>query len=328
MLKCKECKVCNGVACAGQIPGLGGKGSGQSFIRNVEELKKVRLNMDVLMEDGEMDLSCAILGMNLAMPIMIAPIAGIENNYGAPIKDIDYVKMTLRAAEKTGIRAFTGDGIHMDTMFVDPVRAIDENGGKGIVTIKPWMQKGVDDRIDAIQGMHYEVAAMDIDSAGLPLLREGNIPVENKNVQKLKYVKERIGHPFIVKGIMTVRAAKMALEAGADAIVVSNHGGRVLDDCLATVEVLPEIVKAVGNHMTILVDGGIRSGIDVFKVLALGADVVLVGRPFALSCVKDGEEGLVKMIEKFKEELFQTMRMTGCRSLKDITSDKVRYERM
>ena len=88
------------------------------------------------------------------------------------------------------------------------------------------------------------------------------------------------GKPFILKGIMTVSGAKKALEAGASGIVVSNHGGRVLDQCPATAEVLPAIADAVGGRMTILVDGGIRTGMDVFKALALGADAVLIGRPF------------------------------------------------
>ena len=88
------------------------------------------------------------------------------------------------------------------------------------------------------------------------------------------------GAPLILKGIMTVKGALTAKEAGAKAIVVSNHGGRVLDQCPSTAEVLPAIVEAVGQEMTVLVDGGIRSGVDVFKALAMGADGVLIARPF------------------------------------------------
>lgn len=106
-------------------------------------------------------------------------------------------------------------------------------------------------------------------------------PAGSKTVEELKEIISYAGVPFILKGIMTVNGAKKALEAGAAAIVVSNHGGRVLDQCPATAEVLPEIVEAVGGKMTILVDGGIRSGMDVFKALALGADGVLIGRPFS-----------------------------------------------
>lgn len=323
MLKCRECRVCNGRACAGEIPGLGGKDTGSSFIRNVDMMQKVRIHMDVCCQDAPIDPSCSILGMDLSMPVMIAPIAGINNNYGADLSDHDYVTMTVEAAEKTGIRAFTGDGIHMDSMFLDPAGVIDQHGGKGIVTMKPWVKEGIDARIEGMKHLKSEAVAMDVDAAGLPLLRAGKTPVENKDCEKLSYVKEALGRPFIVKGVMTVSAALVAKEAGAAGIVVSNHGGRVLDDCLATIEVLPEIRKAVGNDMVILMDGGIRSGMDVFKALALGADGVLVGRPFALAAVKGGTDGLVSLIEKYKDQLIQTMRMTGCHTLFDITADKV-----
>ena len=323
MLKCRECRICNGIACAGEIPGLGGKDTGRSFIRNVEMMQKVRINMDVLCEDEKISTDTEILGMKMSMPVMIAPIAGIRNNYGADISDHDYVCNTVEAAEKTGIRAFTGDGINMDSMFLDPARVIDQNGGKGIITMKPWVQEGIDARIEGLKGLNYEAVAMDVDAAGLPLLRAGNIPVENKNREKLEYVRKALGRPFIVKGVMTPHAALVAKEAGAAAIVVSNHGGRVLDDCLSTIEALPEIRKAVGTDMTILMDGGIRSGMDVFKAIALGSDGVLVGRPFALGCVKGGREGLVQVIEKYRDQLKETMRMTGCHSLSDINSDKV-----
>ena len=123
---------------------------------------------------------------------------------------------------------------------------------------------------------------------------------------------------------MTVKGAMKAMEAGAAAIVVSNHGGRVLDECPATAEVLEEIVKAVDGKMKILVDGGIRSGVDVFKALALGADGVLICRPFVTALYGGAEEGVKAYIEKIGAELMDTMAMCGAASLKEITRDMVR----
>ena len=100
--------------------------------------------------------------------------------------------------------------------------------------------------------------------------------------------------------------------------MVSNHGGRVLDHCPATAEVLPDIVDAVGGKMTILVDGAIRSGMDMFKALALGADAVLIGRPFVTTVYGGGEEGVQLYVQKLKAELADTMRMCGAHSLADI----------
>ena len=131
------------------------------------------------------------------------------------------------------------------------------------------------------------------------------------------------GKPFILKGIMTVNGALKALEAGASGIVVSNHGGRVLDQCPATAEVLPAIVDAVGGKMTVLVDGGIRTGMDVFKALALGADAVLIARPFVNMVYGGGAEGVKVYVEKLKAELADTMAMCGAHSLAEINRSMI-----
>ena len=160
--------------------------------------------------------------------------------------------------------------------------------------------------------------AMDIDAAGLPFLKNLTPPAGSKTVEELRQIAEKAEKPFILKGIMTVAGAKKALEAGASGIVVSNHGGRVLDQCPATAEVLPAIADAVGGQMTILVDGGIRTGMDVFKALALGADAVLIGRPFVNMVYGGGAEGVQVYVDKLKAELADTMAMCGAHCLADI----------
>ena len=123
---------------------------------------------------------------------------------------------------------------------------------------------------------------------------------------------------------MTVRGALKAHAAGAQAIIVSNHGGRVLDQCAATAEVLEEICHAVGGGMKVLVDGGIRSGVDIFKALALGADGVVIARPFVTAVYGGAEEGVKAYIEKLAGELEDTMKMCGAEKISDITRDMVR----
>ena len=106
--------------------------------------------------------------------------------------------------------------------------------------------------------------------------------------------------------------------------MVSNHGGRVLDQCPATAEVLPDIVDALkGSGVKVLVDGGIRSGVDVFKALALGADAVIIARPFATAVYGGAEEGVKLYIEKIGGELSDTMSMCGAKTLADITRDMI-----
>ena len=106
--------------------------------------------------------------------------------------------------------------------------------------------------------------------------------------------------------------------------MVSNHGGRVLDQCPATAEVLPEIVDAVQGEMKILVDGGIRSGVDIFKALAIGADAVIIARPYVTAVYGAGAEGIRVLTQKLAAELEDTMEMCGAHTLKEITRDMVR----
>ena len=142
-------------------------------------------------------------------------------------------------------------------------------------------------------------------------------------VEELKEIIDQTPVPFIVKGIMTVKGALKAKEAGASAIVVSNHGGRVLDSCPATADVLEDIVKAVGQDMKILVDGGIRSGTDVFKALALGADGVIIARPFVNAVYGGAKEGIQALVDKLGLELKDAMEMCGAKSLSDISRDMI-----
>ena len=123
---------------------------------------------------------------------------------------------------------------------------------------------------------------------------------------------------FILKGIMTPDEAQLAVEAGADAIVVSNHGGRVLDYSPATSEVLADIATAVKSRITILADGGVRSGGDVLKLLALGADAVMIGRPFSIAAVGGLQSGVETYIDTIGEELKQAMVLTGTKSVTEV----------
>ena len=117
----------------------------------------------------------------------------------------------------------------------------------------------------------------------------------------------------------------LAVEAGVDAIVVSNHGGRVLDCTPGAADVLPDIVKAVKGKLTILVDGGVRSGVDALKLIGLGADGVLIGRPFVTASFGGGREGVEMYVNKIISEFEATMRLTGCQSVKEIDG-KVIYK--
>ncbi|PYH92810.1 S-2-hydroxy-acid oxidase [Aspergillus ellipticus CBS 707.79] len=128
---------------------------------------------------------------------------------------------------------------------------------------------------------------------------------------------------IILKGIMTAEDASLAVQHGVDGIIVSNHGGRQLDATCSTIEALPEIATAVRRAIPVILDGGIRSGTDVFKALALGADFVLVGRPALWGLAYNGREGVETVINILERELSRTMALAGVRNLGEITRDRL-----
>ena len=317
---CKACPVCNGKACGNAIPGPGAKGSGTAAIRNYEAWQKVCLNMDTICDSDPVDVSFEFFGEKYALPVFAGPVGAVKLHYGDKFTDLEYNDSLVPACADAGIAAFTGDGTNPE-VFIAAASAIGKSGGKGIPTVKPWDLPTIFAKIDAAKAAGAKVFAMDIDAAGLPFLKGLNPPAGPKTVEQLKEIIDYAGVPFIIKGVMTVKGALKALEAGAAGIVVSNHGGRVQDGVPSTAEVLPAIADAVKGKMVILVDGGIRNGVDVCKALAMGADAVIMARPFVTALYGGGAEGVKILTDKIKAELEDTMAMCGVHSLAEISKD-------
>mmetsp|Transcript_38477 Transcript_38477/g.56171 ORF Transcript_38477/g.56171 Transcript_38477/m.56171 type:complete len:412 (+) Transcript_38477:117-1352(+) len=143
---------------------------------------------------------------------------------------------------------------------------------------------------------------------------------KNTSWEDLLWLKQKacMGLPLIVKGIMTAEDATLAVEHGADAIMVSNHGGRQLDGALPSIDALPEIVKAVHGRIPVLIDGGFRRGTDVLKAVGLGATAVGLGKPVFFSLAVGGEDGVVRMLQIVKKEIEAAMALCGCETMKDV----------
>ena len=321
---CKSCPTCNGMACKNTIPGPGAKGIGTGFIRNYQKWQELCVNMDTICENKPADTSYDFFGKKVVLPVFAAPVGAMQLHYGDKYDDLTYNDILVTACAAAGIAAFTGDGINPAVME-GAAEALKKNNGCGVPTVKPWNMALVEEKMALAKAADPIAIAMDIDAAGLPFLKNMTPPAGSKTVDELRQIAEKAGRPFILKGIMTVNGAKKALETGASGIVVSNHGGRVLDQCPATAEVLPEIAAALkGTGVKVLVDGGIRTGVDVFKALALGADGVLICRPFVTAVYGGGAEGVKCYIDKLAGELADTMQMCGAHTLAEITPDMVR----
>lgn len=319
---CKACPVCNGRACGNTMPGPGSKVPGNTAARNYDKWQEIFVNMDTLCPNVQVDTSFECFGKQFSAPVFIAPLGALPMHYGDKHNDISYNRILIPAAANYGICALTGDGVDPAVMQ-NAAKDMAAIGGMGIPTIKPWNKEFVFEKLDILNELGIFAAAMDVDGAGLPFLKAMNPNAGSKSAEEMREIINYAKMPFMIKGIMTAKGAVKAVEAGAEAIVVSNHGGRVQGNVPSTAEVLPEIVAAVKGKVKIFVDGGIRSGVDVFKAIAMGADAVLIGRPVIPFIYAAGEEGFRVYMDRIVKELSDTMTMCGTPTLADIGRDNI-----
>lgn len=321
--QCVLCTECNGNWCAGKVPGMGGTGSGDSFKRNYDELKKYKLIMKTIHGVKVPKLEMEFLGEKLDFPVMGAPITGASYNMGGYFGEKEYCEYVTEGSLKAGTIAMLGDAADL-TAYTHGIDMIQKVGGKAIPIIKPRENSEIIRKIRMAEEAGAFAVGIDIDGAGLITMGLFGQPVSPKTFEELKELVESTKLPFIVKGIMSVEDAILCVDAGVAAIVVSNHGGRVLNESLAPVEVLEEIVEAVGERLTVLVDGAVREGVDVLKYLALGAKAVLLGRPLIWGAVGGETEGVTDIYNGLKNQLIQSMLLTGTADVKNVSKKIVR----
>ncbi|MGE5485491.1 MAG: alpha-hydroxy-acid oxidizing protein [Ignavibacteriales bacterium] len=323
---CRVCRVCDGLSCRGEVPGFGGVGTGSSFINNVSALAAVRLNLRVLHDAGNPDTSVRLFGVDLKYPLLGAPVAGVKVNRMGRISEKDLAEAMICGPALAGALGTGGDGADPEVFNVASEMVSRRAGGRGgIIIIKPREQQVILEKIRRAEESGADAVGVDVDAAAFINMTLMGQKVEPKTTGMIAELVASTRLPFVVKGVMTADEAEAAGRAGAAAIVVSNHGGRVLDHTPGTAEVLPAIARAVKGRVTVLVDGGVRSGADVLKMLALGADAVLVGRPLAIAAVGGGVDGVISWIEQAGLQLKQAMIMTGCRSLSEV-SDRILWK--
>lgn len=327
MKGCHVCPQCNGKACIGMIPCFGGLRTGRSFMRNVEALQEYGLVMRSMSGVDDPDTAVTLMGKRLSMPVLLAPVGGIVLNAqvdGDPAEvEQEYDEAVTQAALDAGTLCFTGDS-GAPYMYSSGIASCKKRPGIVIPTIKPRSNDQIIEKAHQAEEAGAFAVASDIDAATLINMRIFGQPVGPKSARDIAEVVQAIKLPFIVKGVMSAEEAVSCAEAGAQGIVVSNHGGRVLDGMAGTADVLPDIAAAVKGRITIFVDGGIRHGEDILKMLALGADAVLIGRPAAVAAVGGGAEGVKLLLDTLKRQLMDAMMITGVRDLSHVPANIVR----
>ena len=314
---CRVCPVCDGRVCASEVPGMGGIGTGAAFKDNIQALSECRFQMRVIHNVVEPRTRTEILGIPLEIPVLAAPIGGVSFNMGGKISEEEYIMSKLDGCQEKGIIGCTGDGAPA-FIHESGFQAIRSLKGHGIPFIKPWEDRELYTKLEGAAATGAGIVGMDVDAAGLITLRLMGRPVSPKPLEKLKEIISRTPMKFILKGIMTADQARVAVDVGAHAIVVSNHGGRVLDHTPGVARILSDVASAVKGQITVLADGGIRTGGDVLKMLALGADAVLIGRPFSVAVMGGLKEGVMRYIDQIRSELIQAMILTGTKSVREV----------
>ena len=321
----------------------GGAGDEQTLAENVAAWRRVWIRPRVMVDVSSIDTSCELLGRRLAQPLLLAPMSAQR------LLHADGEVAAARAAGAAG------------TVYCLSTRATADLAEVAAAATGPlWFQLYVDrdratsERVLARAAEHgYEAVVLTVD---LPVagrrereLRHGtfafpdgialttHLGTQGERRQTpigryattltwpdVAWVRECSGLPVVVKGVLCDDDAEAALQAGADAIVVSNHGGRQVDGCVPTAVALREIAPVVGGRVPVLVDGGLRDGADVLRALALGADAVLIGRPYAWGLACDGEAGVRAVLDAFTADLRCAMALAGCPSLAAVDATRVR----
>lgn len=325
----KDCDGAPSRFCQGQHYGrplgIGGIGSGASFHNNWLALRKLRLKTKLISKHVKPDTTLMCFGKQLSMPIMGAPVAGI-NSFGGEkvITEQAFCQATVQGCNKAGTIAWRGDTYTYSIDETPGLDAIVQSNNGGVKIVKPREQQQIIRFFKKAEQSGASAVGVDVDGCGSYMMQKHNQKVFRKSQADIRELVLATSLPVVIKGIMCAEDAILAAEAGVAAIVISNHGGRVLDCTPGTVEVVRQIAEAVASsQVMVLADGGIRTGYDVLKMLASGAKAVLVGRDIIRAAIGGGSDGVRLQMEYLKKTLEKAMLMTGCASLSQISSDIV-----
>ena len=316
-----------------------------SLRENRAAFQRLRLRPRVLVDVSKIDPSTTVLGQRIEFPVLLAPIA--VQRLAHPDGELASARaaaaagtiMALSTSASCSIEevARVAEGPRWFQLYFNRDREVTrrlveraESHGYSALCLTvdlPWLgrrEADIRNRLqfppevtmanftgDEARGLLPVVTGATLDASAGP----SDPSLTWKDVDWLRSLTKM---RLVIKGVLTAEDAALALEHGAEAIVVSNHGGRQLDGVPASIEALPEIVEAVGGRAEVLLDGGVRRGTDVLKALALGARAVLIGRPYIWGLAVAGEEGVKRVLSILRFELELAMALAGCPAVADI----------
>jgi isopentenyl diphosphate isomerase/L-lactate dehydrogenase-like FMN-dependent dehydrogenase len=304
---------------------VGGSESETTLRRNRLAFDKVAFRPRILVDVSNIDTSTTFLGHKLRIPAILAPIGSLQ------VFDPEGAVAVARAAAEFGSMQC------VSTATLPPL----EETAAATPTPKIFQlyvfgdDQWVEDTVKRAKDAGYAALALTVDVAHysrrerpmltryIPPTRRAGVAPERRWQASLTWemmdrIRDLAGLPFMLKGVQTAEDAEIAVQHGVDYIWVSNHGGRQIDHGQGSLDVLPEIVQAVGGRARIIVDGGVQRGSDILKAIALGADVVALGRLQGWGLAAAGATGVVRMLEILEDELISAMGLTGLTSIDQV----------
>ncbi len=289
-----------------------------TFYRNPRAFRRYMFRQRVFHDVTDPDISIELFGTKLPIPAITAPVG----SFSLIGKDVE--RQVAEGTERVGAMMFVSQAAKFNPRDW-------RSAAKSPLVFMAYMNRGreeVAEYAKLSQDLGFAAVGVTMDTVR-PVKIGDEVPLSTKDgrprrghkssAKDIEWIKRQVSLPVVVKGIMSAEDAQIAVSAGADALVVSNHGGRILDFNRAALEVLPEIVAAVGAQVPVLLDSGIRSGGDIIKAIALGAKAVLVGRPVAWGVAAFGGRGVERVYAILNEEMQRVLTMTGVASIADVS---------
>ncbi|KAM9243741.1 2-Hydroxyacid oxidase 2 isoform 1-T4 [Dugong dugon] len=326
-------------------------GADDSFTRddNIAAFKRIRLRPRFLKDVSKVDTRTTIQGKEISAPICIAPMGfhclawpdgEMSTARAAQAAGICYITSTYASCTLENIVTAAPSGLRWFQLYVQPdqqltkqlIQRAESLGFKALVItvdvpIVGNRRHDIRNKLDLKMNLLLKDLQSPKERDSIPHLQMSAID-PSICWNDLSWFQSITQLPIILKGILTKEDAELAVKHNVHGIIVSNHGGRQLDEVAASIDALTEVVTAVQGKLEVYLDGGIRTGNDVLKALALGAKCVFVGRPILWGLACEGEHGVQEVLNILKKELHTSMTLTGCRSVAEITQDLVQFPRL
>jgi isopentenyl diphosphate isomerase/L-lactate dehydrogenase-like FMN-dependent dehydrogenase len=309
---------------------VGGSETETTIWRNREALASLAFRARVLRNVSTIDTSATLLGTALRIPFILAPVGGLEQvaPNGAATAGIGASAFgTLQVVSSVSSPTLeeTASASSGDKWFQLYIRGDFGWIGEWVARIKAAGYKAL---VITVDSAHYSNRERQVIRRWLPAGRANNLDGTAYQMSVdwdlVDRIRDLAGMPIVLKGIQTHEDATIALEHGASVVWVSNHGGRQLDHCVGSIDVVPEVVEAVAGRVPVVVDGGFMRGTDALKAIALGATAVACGRLYALALAAAAETGVQRMLEILEYEITTSMGLLGVTSLAELNPSFVR----